>query len=401
MSRRIFISSVMRDFGPQRAAAREAVITLRQTPVMAEDFGAKPISSQTACHEGVRTSEIYVGIFGTRYGYVAPKSGLAATEEEFNEARKLGLPILCFEQNGPKEPPQATFLQRIKDYENGYAIVFFDTADELKMLVVQAIHDLIGQPGINILEPRAARAAMDQHKWGSPRYQQHCTWLGAVLVPSRQGEQFLDVLEFSQRQRQDSLLQPAMFGPGSLFDLALGVQRSEAGDALVFTQGDNQRPPAARLEIHADGALVFGSALRRRETTEFSALGSNFFMDIVIDEDDVERQLGAFASYAGQFYQNLDRGDLITSLFFGTSLTAIANKSFGKLPPSTQTSFSMPSHGLPDPLNVPDMPLRVSRADLGNPAALARKMTEHIARIFRNAHAYGTPGQDSRRKLPW
>lgn len=396
MARRIFISSVMRDFGPERAAAKEAVLRLRQVPVMAEDFGAQPISSQTACHEGVRTSEVYVGIFGTRYGYVAPSSGVAATEEEFNEARRRGLPILCFEQKGPKEPAQAAFLQRIKDYETGYAIVSFDTADELKMLVVQAIHDLIGQPGITTLEPAAAATVMERHRWGSRRSDQSGTWLGAVLLPARQGDRFLDVLEFSQRQRQDSLLQPAIFGPGALFDLELGVQRAEAGEALIFRQGENQRQAVAALEIHADGVLVYGSALRQ-EASDFRSFGSSF----IIDESEVERQLGAFAAYAGIFYQNLDRGDLITSLFFGTSLTGIDNKSFGKLPPSSQTGFTVPSHGLRNPLNVPDTPLRVSRAELADPAALARKMTEHIARIFRNANAYYTADKNSRRGSSW
>jgi hypothetical protein len=391
----------MRDFGSQRAAAKEAVIRLRQIPVMAEDFGAQPVSSQIACHEGVRNSDVYVGIFGTRYGYVAPSSGLAATEEEFNEARNRGLPILCFEQNGSKEPAQEEFLKRIKDYEQGYAVVFFDTADDLKMLVVQAIHDHIEQPGISMLEPASAGQAMDRHAWGSPRFHQNYTWLGAVLMPARQGEQFLDVLEFSQKHRQDSLLQPAIFGPGSLFDLQLGVQRAEAGDALIFSQGENQRSSVAALEIHADGTLVFGSTLRRRETTDSRSLGSNFFMDIVIDEDEVERQLDAFVNYAAQFYHQLDRGTLISSLFFGTSLTGIANKSFGKLPASTQYSFTMPSHNLPNPLNVPSIPLRVTRADLGDSATLARKMTDHIIRVFRNANAYGAPGQALRRGIPW
>lgn len=396
MSHRIFISSVMRDFGPQRAAAKEAVLRLRQVPVMAEDFGALPISSQTACHEGVRASEIYVGIYGPRYGYIAPSSDVSATEEEFNEARRRGLPILCFEQNGLKELAQAAFLQRIKDYETGYAIVFFDTPEELKMLVVQAIHDQIGQPGISTLDSAAAATAMDRHQWGSRRSDQYGSWLGAVLVPARQGERFLDVLEFGQRQRQDSLLQPALFGPGSLFDIGLGVQRAEAGDALIFRQGEDQRPPVAALEIHADGSLVFGSCLRR-EANDFRSFGNNF----VIDEDEVERQLAAFAAYAGPFYQNLDRGDLVTSLYFGASLTGIDNKSFGKLPPATQNSFTVPSHSLKNPLNVPSTPLRVSRSKLAEPVAVAHKMTEHIARVFRNANAYYTPGQASRRGSSW
>jgi Domain of unknown function (DUF4062) len=390
MSRKIFISSVMRDFAPQRAAAKDAILGLRQIPVMAEDFGAQPRSSQLACLDGVRESDVYVGIFGNRYGYVAPRSGLSATEEEFNEARVRGIPILCFEQNCDKEPPQVIFLQRIKDYENGYMIDSFNTAEELKMRVVRAIHDVIGQPGITTLDAVAAGAAMDRFKWGSERCRHYGTWLGAVLLPSRQGEQFLDVLEFSHQQLQDSLLQAAMFGAGKLFDVGLGIRPAEEDDALVFSQEEKQQP-AARLEIHADGTLVFGSALRRRDITDGSVVATGYLMDIVVDEDAVERQLIAFASYADTFYRTLKRGDLITSLYFGTSLTGIGGKAFGKLPLPTLTSYTMPSHGLADPLHVPDAPLRVSRADLVNSAAIGRKLKEHISRVFRNANAYGTP----------
>ena len=184
MSRRIFISSVMRDFATERAAAKEAVMSLRQQPVMAEDFGAQPFSSQTACMEGVRSSEIYVGIFGPRYGYKAPGSGLAATEEEFNEARNRGLAILCFEQIGSKESDQDAFLQRIKPYETGYSVAFFETPEQLKMQVVRAINDLIGQPGISTLNLAEATLALDSHQWGSRRSSQYMTWLGAILLPA-------------------------------------------------------------------------------------------------------------------------------------------------------------------------------------------------------------------------
>ncbi len=103
MARRVFISSVMRDFTAERTAAKEAITRLRLQPVMAEDFGAQPFSSQLACLEGVRSSDIYLGIYGERYGYVAPTSGLGATEEEFQEARRRGMDILCFEKKGPKD----------------------------------------------------------------------------------------------------------------------------------------------------------------------------------------------------------------------------------------------------------------------------------------------------------
>jgi hypothetical protein len=112
---------------------------------------------------------------------------------------------------------------------------------------------------------------------------------------------------------------------------------------------------------------------------------------MIIDEDEVEFRLAALAAYAGWFYRGLDRGDLITRLYLGASLTGIDHKSFGKLPSSQVTNFAMPSHGPPDPLNVPDTPLRISRADLADPKVIARKLTSHMARAFRNARAYYTP----------
>ncbi len=253
MSRRIFISSVIQDFAAERAAAKEAVISLRQQPVMAEDFGAQPFSSQTACMEGVKSSEIYIGIFGPRYGYKAPGSGLAATEEEFNEARRRGLPILCFEQkSNRKEAEQTAFLKRIKAYETGYAFAFFKTPDELKMQVVQAIHDLIGQPGISTLDPAGAVAALNRHAWGSRRLGQYETWLGAVLVPARQGDCFLDVLEFGQKELRNRLLQPALFGPEALLSVELGVRTAEEENALVF------RPYAQRGNLPSVEDIIEG-----------------------------------------------------------------------------------------------------------------------------------------------
>ena len=68
---KVFISSVITGFEAQRAAARSAVESLRLQPIMAErDFGAKPYTSQEACLDGVRQCDIYLGIFGTRYGFV-------------------------------------------------------------------------------------------------------------------------------------------------------------------------------------------------------------------------------------------------------------------------------------------------------------------------------------------
>lgn len=385
MSRRVFISSVMRDFVLERQAAKEAIARLRHQPVMAEDFGAQPVSSQTACLEGVRQSDIYVGIYGERYGWVAPSSGLGATEEEYQEAKRLGLPLLCFEKDGPKDARQAEFLQRIKEYETGNAIAFFDSAEKLKMEIVQALNDVMGMPGVTTLGPANAAAALDQYRWGSQRSEQYGTWLGAALIPARQGETFIDVLDFGRQEIRDRFLQPALFGPGALFNIESGTSTAEENDALVFGQGE-KRQPLTKLEIYPGGVLVYGTSLRREST--------GFSMDqlYIIDEADVEARLTRFLAYADAHFKSLHRGEIISSLYLGASLTGIQNKTFGKLPAQSLSGFSIPTSGLPDPLKVPSAPLQISRADLADPSAIARKVKEHFARQFRNANAYYTPG---------
>lgn len=376
MNRTVFISSVIRGFEAERAAAKDAVTRLHLRPVMAEDFGAQPLSPQAACLQGVRESDIYLGIYGERYGYIAPSSSLSATEEEYREAKRLGKPHLCLEQHGPKEPAQAEFLQRIKDYEKGNAFGFFDSIDTLKMEIVQALNGLLTNPGLKMLDAAAAETSFERLRWGTRSRNQNGTWLGVVLIPARQGLSFFDVLDFGRTELQHRLLQPALFGSPAVFSLTLGNDVAEEGDALVFTQQANQQV-VSRLEIHPDGTLVFGTQLDRDGRGGFM---SHMFL---IDDAEVERRLTAFLAYANAHYQGLPSGELVSSLYLGTSLTGIEYKTFGR--PASQTSgqISVRTRGVPDPLKAPATPMSISKADLSDPPALASRMAQHIARQFR------------------
>lgn len=65
---------------------------------MFEDLGAQDISAEQAYLSGVRTSEVYVGMWGVRYGVRMP-DGYSATHAEFLEAERSGL-RLCLFVNG-------------------------------------------------------------------------------------------------------------------------------------------------------------------------------------------------------------------------------------------------------------------------------------------------------------
>src|SRR5690348_16533457 len=91
---KVFISSVIKGYEAYRAAAREAIETLRHHPIDAEGFSAAPGSPQHACRAAVREADVVVLLMGARYGDPLP-SGMSATHEEYEEARDRK-PVLLF-----------------------------------------------------------------------------------------------------------------------------------------------------------------------------------------------------------------------------------------------------------------------------------------------------------------
>ncbi len=253
------------------------------------------------------------------------------------------------------------------------------------MEIVQAINDVIGNPGVSTLDAKTAAAALDRLSWGSVRANQGGTWLGAVLIPTRQGEAFLDILDFGRKELRDRIFQPALFGSGTLFSLEQATTTAEENDALVFSQ-ESSRQRVAKLETHANGALIYGALLGSNSRQD--AIGYSMARLYIIDENEFKQKLTAFLSYAEQYYKGLPRNEMLSSFYLGVSLSGIDNKTFGKLPVHPITTFSMPMHNLPNPLKIPPAPLHISRAELSDAPSLAHKLTDHTARLFRTAKAY-------------
>ena len=73
---RVFVSSTLQELAPERQAAREAVTRLRLTPVMFE-LGARPHPPRELYRAYLAQSDVFVGIYWQRYGWVAPgRAGL-------------------------------------------------------------------------------------------------------------------------------------------------------------------------------------------------------------------------------------------------------------------------------------------------------------------------------------
>lgn len=378
---RVFISSVMNGFGPQREAAKAAVTLLGMRPVMAEDFPAKSHSSQQACLEGVRQSNIMVLVLGMRYGFVA-ESGVSVTEEEFDEARKRGIPILTFLEKGDREPAQQDFINRLRSYEKGYHMPSFTDPGGLKDKIVQALSEHIAG-GKAALNSESAKSALDRCKWGARGERDRGPWLGGVILPTRQ-QQYISPIKLGEKSFQRNVQKEAVYGDAAILDSEHGVKVDETENSTVFIQAVD-RGPQGSLEVRTDGTLIYGKLLSTAKPRTISIVRS-----FVIDQDEVETTLANFFKFAAAFYASLDESRMLTSFFFGGSLSGIEHKSFGHVPAVAPNGMSMASHGFSDPLSIPREPHILSRPDLVDGKRAATEITELVARMFRAAKAYYT-----------
>jgi hypothetical protein len=114
---RVFVSSVMADYGEYREAVVAAVEALGAEPVCFERFGGRDSDPNEAYLAEVRSSTIYVGLLGARYGRPLADR-YSATHQEFREAERSGLRTSVWAQaDAEREGPQQSFYEEVRTFE--------------------------------------------------------------------------------------------------------------------------------------------------------------------------------------------------------------------------------------------------------------------------------------------
>jgi predicted ATPase len=85
---RIFVSSTLRELAVERAAARTAIEQLRLAPVMFES-GARIHPPQAVYRAYLGQSDIFIGIYWQRYGWVGPGMTISGLEDELRLASAM------------------------------------------------------------------------------------------------------------------------------------------------------------------------------------------------------------------------------------------------------------------------------------------------------------------------
>jgi hypothetical protein len=105
---RVFISSTLEELAEERAAARRAIRRLHLVPVWYES-GARPHPPQSMYRAYLEQSQIFVGIYWQRYGWVGPGMEISGLEDEFRLA--AGMPMLLYlKRPAPQQEPGLTAM---------------------------------------------------------------------------------------------------------------------------------------------------------------------------------------------------------------------------------------------------------------------------------------------------
>src|ERR671926_706739 len=82
---RVFVSSTLGELRAERDAVRAAVESLRLVPVMFE-LGARPHPPRELYRAYLQQSDVFVGLYWEKYGWVAPGETVSGLEDEYNLA---------------------------------------------------------------------------------------------------------------------------------------------------------------------------------------------------------------------------------------------------------------------------------------------------------------------------
>jgi predicted ATPase/class 3 adenylate cyclase len=101
---RVFISSTLEELSDERVAARHAIQRLRLAPVWYES-GARPHPPRSMYQAYLEQSQVFVGIYWQRYGWVAPGMDISGLEDEYRLA--VGKPMLLYlKRPAPDQEPR-------------------------------------------------------------------------------------------------------------------------------------------------------------------------------------------------------------------------------------------------------------------------------------------------------
>ncbi len=130
---RVFVSSTLAELADERVAVARAINALHLTPVMFE-LGARPHPPQELYRAYLAQSDIFIGLYWQRYGWVGPGMDISGLEDEFQLSGSLPR-LLYLKTPSPDREPRLTAMIADLEAQGVDAYRRFSTTRELGRLV--------------------------------------------------------------------------------------------------------------------------------------------------------------------------------------------------------------------------------------------------------------------------
>ncbi|MGN7800833.1 DUF4062 domain-containing protein [Leifsonia sp. 22587] len=131
---RVFVSSTLKELAPERRAARAAIERLHLAPVMFE-LGARPHPPRELYRAYLEQSDVFVGLYWERYGWVAPEEQVSGLEDEYNLCPPELPRLIYIKDPAPgREPRLSELLDRIRNDDRA-SFKYIESPKELQVLL--------------------------------------------------------------------------------------------------------------------------------------------------------------------------------------------------------------------------------------------------------------------------
>jgi predicted ATPase len=248
---RVFVSSTLRELADERRAVKAAIERLRLAPVMVE-LGARPHPPRETYRAYLAQSDVFVGIYGDSYGWIAPDEEISGLEDEFNLAPASMPKLIYIRTSHARDDRLRELIERIRA-DDTVAFLPFDTAADLEEQVAGDLATLLAERFDQSRRTQTSPVSADA-------VESHMPAPFTRIIGREKAIEDIVALLSDKGTRLVTLSGPGGIGKSRLSIAAAEAAASLFPDGIVFVPLENVLEPELLLS-------TIGYALGIRETT--------------------------------------------------------------------------------------------------------------------------------------
>jgi hypothetical protein len=259
---KIYISSTYSDLVEHRQQVYDILRKRRYDVIAMEDYVATDTRPLDKCLADVASSDIYIGIFAWRYGYVPLGEVKSITELEYRQAGQSGLERLIFLLDEDAPWPRSKMEKGIggekiealrEELEREHTVEFFKSPDELAGQVVAAVSNWTDRKLIGGMASLIDRRNLDDAKRREMRERQRVVNVRPLDVTHTFKDRLHEVSALCDHLAESSVRLISVVGRGGMGKTAL------VSHVLADLERGILPLPDGKRELPIDGILYLSA----------------------------------------------------------------------------------------------------------------------------------------------